>query len=74
MAEVMEVKDVCAYLKISSWKVRDLTRTGGLPFVQLGRRILFDKANVDEWLESQKIGVKREGESPEGDAYPRIAK
>jgi len=37
------------------YRLQWLTRSRAIPLVKLGRRIYFDPADIDTWLESQKI-------------------
>jgi excisionase family DNA binding protein len=39
----------------TSW-VRDHTRSGRIPHVQLGRYVRYDRGDVVAWLEKQKAG------------------
>lgn len=41
-----------------SW-VRDQTRSGAIPHLRLGRYVRFDLEDVDEWLQTQRVGQWR---------------
>lgn len=46
------------YLSLSYWSVRDLVLKGEVPHIKFGKRILIDRDDLDEWIESRKeIGV-----------------
>ena len=47
-------EELIAYLKISRASVYKL-RAAGLPFIKLGRRVLFRKNDILAFIESQKI-------------------
>lgn len=57
MKDIITVKETADYLRISQTYVRDLIRIKRLPHFRLGRRILVDKADLETWLEGQKINV-----------------
>ena len=46
----LSVNELCKYLGISRTTVWYLRKDGGLPFFRAGRRILFRKSDVDEWI------------------------
>ena len=47
---ILSVNELCKYLGISRTTVWYLRKDGGLPFFRAGRRILFRKSDVDEWI------------------------
>ena len=53
-SEYLTKKDLSAYLKISPATVNRLMAQG-LPHIKLDRRVLFRKADVDNWLESKIV-------------------
>jgi len=55
MKDIITVRETAEYLRISQTYVRDLIRIKGLPHFRLGRRILVDKADLENWLEGQKV-------------------
>lgn len=55
----MRVPDVVAYTGLSKSKLAADRLAGmGMPFVKAGRIVLYDRADVDEYLSSRKIGSK----------------
>lgn len=36
------------------WKLR---KAGQIPYVQIGRRVMYDRADLVRWIEGQKVGV-----------------
>jgi excisionase family DNA binding protein len=46
--------EAAAYLGLSPWTVRSLQWKGKLPRVDLGRKLLFDRADLDALIERQK--------------------
>ncbi len=43
------------YPALKPWGVRHLIRTRRIPIVKLGRRIYFDPAEIDAWIEGNKV-------------------
>lgn len=50
----MTLDEAAAYLGLSPWTVRELQWKGDLPRVRLGRKLLFDRADVDRLVETMK--------------------
>lgn len=44
------------YMRVSLATIDRLMKTRQLPFIKLGKRVLFKKADVDRFLESRKVG------------------
>jgi excisionase family DNA binding protein len=51
---LLALPDAAAYLGLSPWTVRELQWKGKLPRVDLGRKLLFDRADLDALIERQK--------------------
>lgn len=56
MSELLNVNELCEYLRISKAGVYRLTSERRVPMIKLGNRVLFDRAKIDEWLEEQSSG------------------
>lgn len=50
MPDLMNTREVAAYLRLKERKVYDLLRTGDIPCVRVTGRWLFPKAEIDRWL------------------------
>ncbi len=48
------VKEAAAYLGISQWTMRGLGWNGEIPEVKIGRRVLFDRRDLDAFVERSK--------------------
>lgn len=48
------VKDTARYTSLSYWNVRDLCALKKLPHVRVGKRILIDRRDLDQFLEDRK--------------------
>jgi excisionase family DNA binding protein len=55
MIELLTIEEVAARLRVSVETVRWL-RQGGrfVPAIKVGRRLMWDARDVDEWLKSQR--------------------
>ncbi len=51
---LLSVKDAAAYLGISQWTMRGLGWNGEIPEVKIGRRRLFDRRDLDAFVERSK--------------------
>ena len=51
---LLALPEAAAYLGVSPWTVRELQWSGKLPRVDLGRKLLFDRADLDALIERQK--------------------
>lgn len=52
---LLSQKEAAAYLGISYWTLRDLCFQGDFPFVRIGKRILIDRADLDDYIKRSKI-------------------
>jgi len=49
-SEFMDVSEAAKYLKIAKQTIYSFTSTSQIPYIKRGKRILFRKAELDEWL------------------------
>jgi excisionase family DNA binding protein len=50
----LSIKEAAEYLGRSVHALRELQWAGRLPYVQEGRRVLFDLLDLDAWIETHK--------------------
>ena len=56
---LFNIKQAAAYLGVAVWTLRDLEWRGELPAIRsLGKRILFDRADLDRLVEQKKERVQ----------------
>lgn len=48
-------KELGEYLSISHGTVDKLMATKQIPFIKVGKKVLFRKADVDRWIESKIV-------------------
>jgi excisionase family DNA binding protein len=49
----MTAEECAAYIRAPVKRVRNLTCRGAIPVVREGRRVLYDRREIDEWLRGQ---------------------
>ena len=54
---LLNLKKSAEYLSAHLWALRKLVRTRQIPHVRLGRGYLIDRADLDRYIEKNKIGV-----------------
>jgi len=47
-------KEAAEYLGISYWTVRDMVFRGDIPHIRIGRRILMDIKDLEEYIKKNK--------------------
>ena len=60
--ELLDVDQLCAYLKISKSTCYIWAFQNKLPKIKAGSRLLFSKKAIDKWLEARSVPAKIEGE------------
>jgi excisionase family DNA binding protein len=56
---LLNIRDASKYLSCSVWILRQLEWSGKLPAVRnLGRKLLFDKSDLDRLVELAKAGAR----------------
>jgi len=48
-------KELQEYLRISHGMVDKLMKGREIPFLKIGKKVLFKKCDIDAWLESKRI-------------------
>ncbi len=48
------VKEAASYLRLSPWTIRSLGWNGEIPQVKIGRRVLYDRQDLDHYIEGAK--------------------
>jgi len=51
---LLRVEEAAVYLSTTPWFIRSLTWSKSIPFIKLGKRILFDRGDLDRFVEDQK--------------------
>ncbi len=49
------MKEAASYLRLSPWTVRSLGWKGEIPEVKIRRRKLFDREDLDRFIERSKV-------------------
>ena len=53
----MNTHELAAYLRKPVGSVRVETSRKKIPHVKLGRRVIYDRIAIDEWLASKRVSV-----------------
>lgn len=56
MIRLLTIEELSDRLGISKGSLYNMTSKHSIPFVKVGKRIRFDEAEIDRWLEAQKLG------------------
>lgn len=51
------IRDAAKYLGCTIWAARSLAWGRSVPSLKIGNRVLFDKADLDAYIESQKVAA-----------------
>jgi len=54
---LLSLKDAAVYLGAHLWAVQQMVRGRELPYVQIGRKHLVDRVDLDKFIERNKVGV-----------------
>ncbi len=52
---LLSQKGAAEYLGVSYWTLRDLNFQGVLPYLKIGRRILLDIKDLDDYIQKSKV-------------------
>ena len=58
MRELMTLKEVADYLRVTKKTIYRLLEAGKIPATKVGRQWRFNKARIDEWLSERSVGGK----------------
>ena len=56
---LLNAKDTGKRLGLSFWTLYAWARAGRIPYVQLGKRKLFDPGDIETFINSHKVKIKR---------------
>jgi excisionase family DNA binding protein len=59
----MPFEEVCTTLDIGGSLARKMTRENIIPHIRLGRRVVYPRQAVVDWLNAAAIGADRAGDS-----------
>lgn len=56
-SELMDTKELAELLGLNEMTLYNWRREGkGPPYIRVGRRIRYKRADVDEWLQKERVG------------------
>ncbi|MDA2928734.1 excisionase family DNA-binding protein [Acidobacteria bacterium AH-259-O06] len=53
-ARLLDYKAAGAYMSLSYWSLRELVLNGEIPHLKFGKKVLIDRRDLDDWIESRK--------------------
>jgi excisionase family DNA binding protein len=53
---LLNIEDAAAYMSTTTWAMRKLAWAKDVPHVRLGTRILFDRQDLDSFINRAKLG------------------
>ncbi len=56
----LTARDVAEYLKMSKRNVYLMTQLKKIPHYKVGKSVRFDQQEIDGWMQSKKVLVKKE--------------
>ena len=51
---LLSYRDASAYMSLSYWSLRELVLNGEIPHLKFGKKILIDRIDLDDWIETHK--------------------
>ncbi len=51
---LLDYKTAGAYMCLSYWSLRELVLNGEIPHLKFGKKVLIDRRDLDDWIESRK--------------------
>jgi excisionase family DNA binding protein len=55
--ELLTVEECATYTRLSRWTIYTFVCKHRIPYIKLGRRTLFDRAEIDRWIQSKSKKV-----------------
>lgn len=54
--QILTVQEIANYIGVSRDLIYKMVRTNEIPFIRIGKRLLFRKESIDQWLLSREVG------------------
>ena len=54
--QLWTIEDVAEFCRVKPSVIKHWVYTRSIPFIKIGKQILFDKEDLKEWIERQKRG------------------
>ncbi len=55
--KLLDIKSAAVYLASHPWQLRTLVWERKIPFIKLGNKYVFDRKDLDEFVDAQKTAV-----------------
>lgn len=57
----LNATEVAAFLRMSKRNIYLLTQLKKIPHFKIGKRIVFDREEIDGWMQTKKVKLEKEG-------------
>jgi excisionase family DNA binding protein len=57
-ARLLNIRDAAAYLAATVWFMRELVWSRRIPFLKVGNKYAFDRADLDAFVNAQKTAAR----------------
>ena len=51
------IKEAAEYLRATEWFMYSLTWKRAIPFMKIGKRLVFDRIDLDNYMQNAKVGT-----------------
>ena len=51
---LLDLNSAARYVGVSYWTLRAILHNGEIPFIRIGRRLLVDRCDLDDWIDRNK--------------------
>jgi excisionase family DNA binding protein len=55
---VLTVKQAAQYIGMSQWFIRELVYGRKVPYINVGKKIMFDRSDLDTYLDERKVPAR----------------
>jgi len=59
---LMDVREAAEFLHLNRFSLYRMAGGRKIPFLRIGRKLLFDRPKLERWIESRSVSERREAE------------
>lgn len=67
MPSILTKKEAAKFLRLSERRVDQLRESHGLPWISVGRKVLFSSRSLEDWIMKWEVPKDGPTEPPQGD-------
>lgn len=53
----MDIRQAATYVSMSRHTLYEMVSKHQVPHIKMGRKLLFDKTDIDQWLSTRKVDI-----------------